>query len=60
MSEPTYAALRDPADGSVRTDFVLRSDGALIPADPDNMDWQAFEAWRRTNVLAEPPALDRP
>ena len=34
---------------------VLRlADGADIPPDPDNVDWQAFLAWQQAGNVAEP------
>lgn len=39
-----YTQLADHS--GVRHDFVVRDrDGAIIPADPANTDWQAYQAW---------------
>lgn len=42
------------------TDDVIRtSDGLVIPDDPSNTDWQAFEAWLEAGGQPEPaPAVD--
>jgi hypothetical protein len=40
-----YQHLEDPL-GGVRTDLILRtSDGAFVPADPQNADWQIYQHW---------------
>lgn len=44
-----------------RTDMVLRDDGAHIPEDPGNVDWQAYLAWiAGGGVLADPPPSPSP
>lgn len=51
----SYRWFRDGRTGAVLHDRVIReADGAFIPADPDNLDWQAFEAWRETHEVGEP------
>ena len=41
----SYKKSKD-SEGNVRTDQIRRiSDGAWIPFDPDNMDYQAYLAW---------------
>ena len=38
----TYQLLNDPNNKPV---CVRRNDGAIIPFDPDNTDYQAYLAW---------------
>jgi hypothetical protein len=33
---------------------VCRSDGAVIPPDPLNVDWQAYQAWLSAGNVATP------
>lgn len=43
---------------SAHTTSVQRDDGAFIPNDPGNTDWQAYQAWLaagNTPVAADPP-----
>lgn len=41
-----YRYLTDPMTHAQRADAVLRTeDGAIVPNDPDNTDWQAYQAW---------------
>ena len=39
----TYKTL--PSLNGVPNECVLRSDGAIIPPNPDNTDYQAYLAW---------------
>ena len=40
------------------TSLVQRSDGAVLPSDPDNTDWQAYQAWLAAgNTPAPAPSL---
>ncbi|WP_407047975.1 hypothetical protein [Methyloraptor flagellatus] len=42
------------------TEAVFRADGAIIPADPDNRDWQAYLAWLADGNAPEPAAAPEP
>ena len=35
---------------------VRRSDGSVIPADPANTDWQAYQAWLEAGNALTPTA----
>ncbi len=43
-------------DPNLMADGIVRdADGAFIPADPRNIDWQAYQAWLKAgNTPAEP------
>ena len=48
----TYKKLRD-IDG-VENQAILRSDGACIPPDPANTDYQAYLVWLAEGNVPEP------
>ena len=57
----TYAMLRRLDTGETRDDMILRvADGAHIPADPANSDWQAYLAWRADGNAPGEPAAPKP
>ncbi len=42
----TYTSIQGAVPGTARPDMIRRdADGAIIPADPQNIDWQAYQAW---------------
>ena len=41
-------------DGTENTDVIIRkSDGATIPVDNDNTDYQEYLEWAKTNTIEE-------
>ena len=48
-------------DGTVSARVVARDDGATIPNDPQNRNWQDYQAWLAAgNVPATPPPPPQP
>ena len=53
----TYSTVIDPNTGQPSATVVRRdSDGAFVPADPLNTDWQAYQAWRADGNEPSRPA----
>ncbi|MCX8254016.1 protein of unknown function [Beijerinckiaceae bacterium RH AL1] len=54
----SYTVLIDPTTGKKNPGLIARdSDGAVIPADPMNADWAAYQAWLEAgNKPSEPQA----
>jgi len=42
METYTYTIPTDPFTGQPSTEVIVRSDGAWIPTDPSNADYQAY------------------
>lgn len=56
----SYTVLIDPMTGKENPGLIARdSDGAVIPTDPMNADWAAYQAWLEAgNTPAEPKAAE--
>lgn len=55
MTKYTYTIPTDELTGELRSDVILRSDGAWIPTDPTNSDYKAY---LNKDNLKTPAVLD--
>lgn len=52
-----YRYVKDPAPGADNEHVIQRiEDGAFIPADEGNRDWQAYQTWLSAGNTPEPAA----
>lgn len=51
----TYKQLRSFSGGISATSIQRIEDGAIIPNDTNNRDWQDFQAWIKSGNIALPP-----
>ena len=55
--EYNYQQVFDPLIGEISTTVIRRlPDGASIPNDPDNVDWQQYQVWLSEGGVPLPPA----
>lgn len=57
----TFTQVYDPITSAVSTQIIVRDeDGAFIPFDSDNVDYQAYEAWLAEGNKPNPPQAAPP
>jgi hypothetical protein len=55
--EYNYQQMLDPFTGQISNQYIKRlPDNAVIPNDPDNTDWQAYQEWLSEGNTPLPPA----
>lgn len=55
-----YEIIRDRGTDGRILGVTRLSDGAIVPKDPGNRDWQTFEAWREEGNEPKEPAVPEP
>jgi len=51
----TYTQVWDHTRNQVSDSMIVREDGAFIPFDPDNVDYQDYLAWLAEGNTPNPP-----
>jgi hypothetical protein len=54
--EYNYQQILNPFTGEINSNEILRlPDGAWIPNDPENADWQVYQEWLAAGNTPLPP-----